>query len=195
MAARRSVAVLPFLNLSADPENEFFADGIAEDIIAQLSKMRSLKVISRTSVMQFKNRTLGLGEIAERLGVATVIEGSVRRAGNRVRIVADLIDAATDEHLWAETYDRQLTDIFEIQSEVALKIAEALQAELTPAERARIEERAPVDLEAYELFLKGRQAFNRFTQDGLMQAQQFYQNAVAIGSRRRNQPARGGIYA
>lgn len=118
-----SIAVLPFLNLSADPENEYFADGMTEDVIAQLSKIRALKVISRTSVMPFKKREQSLREIAAKLGVATLVEGSLRRAGNRVRIVAQLIDAETDQHLWAETYDRQFTDIFAIQSDVALQIA------------------------------------------------------------------------
>src|SRR2546422_2846452 len=130
----RSVAVLPFVNLSADPENEYFADGITEDVIAQLSKIRALEVISRTSVMPFKKRQEGLRAIAAKLGVATLLEGSVRRAGDRVRIVAQLIDADTDQHLWAETYDRQLTDVFAIQTDVALQIAAALQAELRSEE-------------------------------------------------------------
>ena len=126
-----SVAVLPFHNLSADPENEFFADGITEDVIAQLSKIRSLKVIGRGSVMRFKAREQSLREIGATLDVATLLEGSVRRAGSRVRIVSQLIDAETDRHLWAETYDRELTDIFAIQSDVALQIAAALEAELS----------------------------------------------------------------
>jgi TolB-like protein len=133
-----SVAVLPFLNLSTDPENEFFTDGITEDVIAQLSKIRSLKVISRTSVMPFKQREQSLREIGATLQVGTLLEGSVRRAGDRVRIVAQLIDAATDRHVWAETYDRQLTDIFAIQTDVSLHIAAALRAELSPDERTRI---------------------------------------------------------
>ena len=182
-AVRRSVAVLPFLNLSADPENEFFADGITEDVIAQLSKMRSLKVISRTSAMQFKSRELGLREIAAKLGVATLIEGSVRRAGNRVRIVAELVDAATDEHLWAETYDRQLTDIFEIQSLVALSVAEALEAELSTAERARIEAPAAVNIEAYQLYLKGRQRLWRVTAAALQEALDLFTRAIAMEPR------------
>jgi serine/threonine protein kinase/tetratricopeptide (TPR) repeat protein len=181
--ARRSVAVLPFLNLSADPENEFFADGITEDVIAQLSKVRALKVISRTSAMQFKKRGQSLGEIAAKLGVATLVEGSVRKSGTRVRIVADLVDAATDEHLWAETYDRQLTDVFEIQSDVALRIADALRAELTPAERARIEGPAPVNPEAYQLFLKGRQCLNRYTEVELRRAIEYFERAIALEER------------
>src|SRR5207247_3485222 len=113
----RAVAVLPFLNLSADPEDEYFADGITEDVIAQLSKIRALKVISRTSAMPFKKPDPSRPAIGARLGVATLLEGSVRRAGNRVRIVAQLVDAETDQHLWAETYDRDLADIFAIQSD------------------------------------------------------------------------------
>src|SRR6058998_3163038 len=134
----RSIAVLPFTNLSPDPENEYFADGITEDVIAQLSKIRSLKVISSTSVMPLKKREQSLREIGARLEVAAVLEGSVRRDGDRVRIVAQLIDAETDHNLWAETYDRQLTDIFVIQTDVALRIAAALRAELSPDERSRL---------------------------------------------------------
>src|SRR6185437_16289660 len=125
--AAASVAVLPFHNLSADPDNEFFADGITEDVIAQLSKIRSLRVIGRGSVMPFKKREQSLKEIGATLDVATLLEGSVRRAGSRVRIVAQLIDAESDRHLWAETYDRELNDIFAIQSDVALHIASALR--------------------------------------------------------------------
>lgn len=180
VATRRSVAVLPFVNLSADPDNEFFADGITEDLIAQLSKMRSLKVISRTSAMQFKKRQVSLRDIAATLGVATVIEGSVRRAGNRVRIVAELVDARTDEDIWADTYDRQLTDIFEIQSDVALQIARALKAELTPGERARLEQPLRVHPEAYQFFLRGRQCAYRYTQEELGKALRFFERAVTI---------------
>ncbi len=136
-----SIAVFPFLNLSTDPENEFFADGITEDVIAQLSKIRALKVISRTSVMPFRKREQSLREIGAALEVANLLEGSVRRAGSRVRIVAQLIDAGTDQHLWAETYDRDLTDIIAIQSDVALQIAGALEAELSSEETRRIRQR------------------------------------------------------
>ena len=180
MPVRRSVAVLPFVSLSSDPENEFFADGITEDVIAQLSKMRALKVISRTSVMRFKKREESLRAIASTLGVATVVEGSVRRAGSRVRIVAELIDAETDAHLWVETYDRQLTDIFEIQSEVALRIAEELKAELSPTERARIERPAVVSLEAYQLYLRGVQGRMKYTEGGLREAIEHFERAIAL---------------
>jgi serine/threonine protein kinase/tetratricopeptide (TPR) repeat protein len=161
-----SVAVLPFVNLSADPENEFFADGITEDVIAHLTKIRSLKVISRTSVMPFKKRDCGLREIGERLGASTLLEGSVRRAGNRVRIIAQLVDGATDQHVWAETYDRDLTDIFAIQTDVAMNIANALRAELSNDERARVGRRPTYDLEAYELYLRGRNSLHQFTPEG-----------------------------
>lgn len=177
-AGERSVAVLPFLNLSADPENEYFADGITEDVIAQLSKIRSLKVVSRTSVMPFKGREQGLREIAARLQVATLLEGSVRRAGDRVRIVAQLIDAPTDQHLWAETYDRRLTDIFAIQSEVALHIAAALKAELSPDERARVGRPPTSDVLAYQLYLQGRFHLTRYTDESMRKAIEYFERAL-----------------
>jgi len=174
-----SVAVLPFLNLSPEPENEFFADGITEDVIAQLSKIRSLKVISRTSVMPFKNRERSLREIGVRLQVATLLEGSVRRAGDRVRIVAQLIDAATDQHLWAETYDRQLTDIFAIQTDVALHIAAALRAELSHDERTRIRREPTRDLHAYQLYLQGRHCYSRYTEESIRRGIEYFEQAIA----------------
>ncbi len=161
-----SVAVLPFVNLSADSENEFFADGITQDVIAHLAKIRSLKVISRTSVMAFKKSGLSLREIGEKLGAATLLEGSVRRASNRVRIVAQLVDAATDEHIWADTYDRDLTDIFAIQTDVALNIANVLRAELSKDERTRVRRKPTYNLEAYELYLRGRDRFYRYNEEG-----------------------------
>jgi serine/threonine-protein kinase len=174
-----SVAVLPFSNLSADSENEFFADGITEDVIAHLAKIRSLKVISRTSVMAFKKSDRSLRQIGEKLGAATVVEGSIRRAGNRVRIVAQLVDAFTDEHIWSDTYDRDLTDIFAIQSEVALNIATALRAQLSNDERARVGRRPTENFEAYELYLRGRNSFYRFSEDGLRRSLIDYSDAIA----------------
>jgi eukaryotic-like serine/threonine-protein kinase len=175
-----SVAVLPFLNLSTDPENEFFADGITEDVIAQLSKIRSLKVISRTSVMQFKKREQSLREIGATLQVATLLEGSVRRAGDRVRIVAQLIDAEADRHLWAETYDRQLTDIFAIQTDVALQIASALEAELSPDERTRIRRKPTSDVHAYQLYLQGRHCYSRYTAESIRKGIEHFRKAIAV---------------
>jgi serine/threonine protein kinase/Flp pilus assembly protein TadD len=175
-----SVAVLPFRNLSPNPENEFFVDGITEDVITQLSKIRSLKVISRTSVMQFKNRDQDLREIGATLQVATLLEGSVRWAGDRVRIVAQLIDAEADEHLWSDTYDRQLTDIFAIQSDVALQIASALKSELSLAERNRIRRQPTNNVRAYELVLKGRHCYSRYTEEGIRKGIDYFRKAIAI---------------
>ena len=176
----RSVAVLPFLNLSADPENEFFADGITEDVIAQLSKIRSLKVISRTSVMRFKKREQSLREIGTTLQVATLLEGSVRRVGDRVRIVAQLIDAEADQHLWAETYDRRLTDIFAIQTDVALQIASALEAELSPGERTRIQRKPTSDVHAYQLYLQARHCYTRYTEESIRKGIEYFRKAIAV---------------
>ncbi|PYO59887.1 MAG: hypothetical protein DMD70_10455 [Gemmatimonadetes bacterium] len=176
--APKSIAVLPFTNLSPDPENAYFADGITEDIIAQLSKIRALKVISSTSVMPLKKREQSLREIGARLEVAAVLEGSVRRDGDRVRIVAQLIDAETDHHLWAETYDRQLTDIFVIQTDVALRIAAALETELSPDERTRLRREPTRDLQAYKLYLQGRNCSFRYTQEGIRKGIEYFQHAI-----------------
>ncbi|MGH7586564.1 MAG: protein kinase domain-containing protein [Gemmatimonadales bacterium] len=175
----RSVAVLPFLNLSADPENEYFADGITEDVIAQLSKIRALRVVSRTSVMPFKKREQDLREIATRLQVGALLDGSVRRAGTRVRIVAQLVDAEADRQVWGETYDRELTDIFAIQSEVALQIAAALKATLTADERDRIGRPATNDVRAYQLYLQGRHHLHRFTEERMRRAIEDFEQAIA----------------
>jgi TolB-like protein/DNA-binding SARP family transcriptional activator len=174
-----SVAVLPFLNLSADAENEYFADGITEDVIAHLSKIQALKVISRTSVMPFKQRQHTVKEIGAALGATALLDGSIRRAGDRVRIVAKLIDVATDKHLWAETYDRQLTDIFSIQTDVALQIAAALKAELSPDERSRVRKEPTKDLQAYQLFLQGRQWFIKYTPQAYAHAIGYFDRAIA----------------
>jgi serine/threonine-protein kinase len=173
-----SVAVLPFQNLSADAENEFFADGITEDVIAQLSKIRSLRVIGRGSVMKFKARDQSPREIGAMLDVGTLLEGSVRRAGSRVRIVSQLIDVESDRHLWAETYDRELTDIFAIQSDVALQIANALEAELSLEERTQLRKEPTEDVEAYRLYLQGRHCIQRWTQEGLDQGLRYLEAAT-----------------
>ncbi len=176
--AAPSVAVLPFLNLSPDPANEFFADGVTEDVIAQLSKIRSLKVISRSSAMQFKSRERGHRAIGAALGVATLLDGSIRRAGDRVRIVAQLVDTESDRYLWSETYDRQLTDLFAIQSDVALQIASALEAELLPQERARIDREPTRNFEAYQSYLQGRSWHGRYTEESLQKAVQYFHQAI-----------------
>ena len=178
-AQAASVAVLPFLNLSSDPENEYFADGITEDVIAHLAKIPSLKVISRTSVMPFKKREQSLRQIGTTLGTAKILDGSVRRAGNRVRIVAQLIDVASDENVWGETYDREITDIFAIQTDVALQIAAALRVGLSSGERARLGRKPTQDLRAYQLYLHGRRSFLKYTETGLREAIKLFEQAIA----------------
>lgn len=176
----RSVAVLPFANLSSDPENDYFADGITEDVIAQLSKIGALSVISRASMMRFKDRAQNAREIGEALGAATLLGGSVRRSGERVRVVARLVDAATSECLWAETYDRRLTDVFAIQTDVALQIGTALQAQLSPEERTRIRKEPTRSLRAYQLYLRARSCFVRFTAEGLEKAIRYFTHAIEL---------------
>ncbi|HSO21314.1 MAG TPA: tetratricopeptide repeat protein, partial [Chondromyces sp.] len=153
----KSIAVLPFVNMSADRENEFFSDGVTEEILASLSKITGLRVISRTSAMTYKGTSKSIREIAAELEVGTVLEGSVRRAGNRVRVTAQLIEAATDKHLWSESYDRDLEDIFAVQGDVALQIAQALRTELGSDVIEQIRRRPTENVEAYDLYLKGRQ--------------------------------------
>jgi TolB-like protein len=157
-APEKSIAVLPFQNLSKDEENAFFADGVQDEILTTLAKVADLKVISRTSVMQYKNtERRNLPEIAQALKVAHVLEGSVQRAANRVRVSAQLIDARTDAHLWAERYDRELADVFAIQSEIAQQIAQQLQAALSPNEKAAIGARPTADVPAYDLYLQAKE--------------------------------------
>ena len=177
-----SIAVLPFTNMSEDASNEFFADGITDDILTQLSKIKSLEVISRTSIMQYKNTTKNLSEIGAELGVATILEGSVRRGGNRVRINAQLIDVNTDKHLWAETYDRDLDDIFAIQSDVALKIAGALKATLSIEETASIKKKPTDNLEAYDFYLKGRALFYTYERTQNDEAIEMFKMALSLDS-------------
>ena len=154
----KSIAVLPFENLSDDKQNSFFADGVQDEILTNLAKVAELKVISRTSVMQYKNAaTRNLREIGQLLGVAHVLEGSVQRVANKVRVNAQLIDARNDAHLWAQTYDRDLADVFAIQSEIAEAIAQQLQTHLSPNEKARIEQPPTTDPLAYDLYLRARQ--------------------------------------
>jgi TolB-like protein len=151
----KSIAVLPFENLSRDPENEFFTDGVQDEILSDLAKVADLRVISRTSVMQYKaGAQRNLREIAQQLGVAHVVEGSVQRAANKV--IAQLIDARNDVHLWAQTYDRDLADVFAIQSEIAKSIADQLQAKLSPAEKSAIEQRPTTDVAAFELYSRAK---------------------------------------
>ncbi len=162
----KSIAVLPFENLSADPENAFFVDGLHDEILSDLARIADLKVISRTSVMQYRTAAKrNLREIASELGVAHVLEGSVQRAGNRVRLRAQLIDARTDVHLWAEKFDRPLDDVFAIQSEIAKAVADQLQAKLSPAEKAGIEQPPTANLVAYDRYLRAKKLSVQITFD------------------------------
>src|SRR3989454_1795664 len=154
----KSIAVLPFENFSEDKAFAFFADGVQDEILTDLAKIADLKVISRTSVMQYKSGlTRNLPEIAQALKVAHVLEGSVQRSANRVRVSAQLIDARNDTHVWAEKYDRDLVDVFAIQSEIAEKIADQLQAKLSPTEKSAMNERPTSDLVAYDLYLRAKE--------------------------------------
>src|SRR5690349_16199695 len=155
--AGQSIAVLPFTNMSGDPEQEYFSDGISEDIITDLSKIAGLIVIARNSSFTYKGRSVDVREVGRELGVRSVLEGSIRRAGQRVRITAQLIDATSGSHLWAERYDRDLTDIFAVQDEVTQQIVGALKVTLSPAEKARLVEKEPSNVAAYDCVLRGRE--------------------------------------
>ena len=163
-APGKSIAVLPFQNLSANQENAYFTDGVQVEILTDLAKVADLKVISQTSVMQYRNaEKRNLREIAQALGVAHLLEGSVQRAGNRVRVNAQLIDARSDSHMWAETYDRELADVFAIQSEIAQKIASQLQAKLSAKEEAVMRQKPTSDLAAYDLYLRASEIWRNLT--------------------------------
>ena len=174
----KSIAVLPFKNLSDSKEDEYFSDGITDDIIAQLSKITDLKVISRTSIMQYKGISKNVRDIGKELDVATVLEGSVRRSGNQIRIVAQLIDANNEGHLWADTYDKEMMQVFAIQSDVAQRIAAALEAKLSPTEQRRIEKKQTENTEAYQLYLKGRFYWNKRGVDDLKTAIEYFKKAI-----------------
>jgi adenylate cyclase len=152
-----SVCVLPFINMSGEPEQEYFSDGITEDIITDLSKVSALEVIARNTAFQFKSQLIDVKQVARTLEVSHVLEGSVRKAGNRVRITAQLIDGQTGGHVWGDRYDRDLTDIFEIQDEISKAIVEALKVKLLPSEKRAIESRGTSNVEAYNLYLMARQ--------------------------------------
>ena len=178
----KSIAVLPFQNFSERKEDEFFSDGIMEDILTQLSKISDLRVISRTTMMQYRGTTKSMREIGRELNVGAVLEGSVRRDGPRVRIVGQLIDARTDEHLWAETFDHDMKDIFAIQSRVARQIADALKAVLSPQEDQRIATPPTSNLDAYALYLQGRQHYSQYTGEQNETAVGFFKQAIALDS-------------
>ena len=175
-----SIAVLPFQNMSGDPEQEYFSDGMTEDLITDLSKVSGLFVIARNSSFAYKGRSVKVQEIGRDLGVRFVLEGSVRKAGNRVRITAQLIDAGSGGHLWAERFDRDLTDIFSTQDEVVEKIVGALAVKLTQGEVQRLRRRATANVQAYETWLRARELLSRSTRDAIAQAKVMYRRAIEI---------------
>ena len=173
-----SIAVLPFTNMSGDPEQEYFSDGISEDITTDLSKIAGLTVIARNSSFTYKGRSVDVRAIGCDLGVRSVLEGSIRRAGKRVRITAQLTDAATGAHLWAERYDRDLTDIFEVQDEVVERIVGALAVTLTQGEQQRLRRHGTSNVEAYECWLRARALLTRGTRESIMEARAMYRRAI-----------------
>jgi len=178
----KSIAVLPFQNLSDEKENAYFADGMQDDILTNLSKIGDLKVISRTSVMSYRDGARNAREIGKSLGVGTLLEGSVRRSGNRVRVNVQLINANNDEHIWAEDYDRELTDVFAIQTDLAQKIASALQAKLSPNEKARLDRRPTKDSDAYLLYVQAHGYANRPDRfrDTSLKAEELFEQAIKL---------------
>src|SRR5437660_1268062 len=177
-APPKSIAVLPFDNLSRDPENAYFSEGIQDEILTRLAKIAELKVISRTSTQRFKSSPDNLPQIAQQLGVANVLEGSVQKPGGQVRVNVQLIHAATDTHLWAETYDRKLTDVFAVESEIAKAIAERLQAKLTGTAEHVLASRPTENPEAHQLYLKGRYFWNKRTTENLKKAIDYFERAI-----------------
>ncbi|MFQ5777854.1 MAG: protein kinase, partial [Terriglobia bacterium] len=175
-----SLAVLPLDNLMNDPEQDYFVDGMTEAVITELSKIGALKVISRTSVMRYKETDKSLRAIAADLGVDAIVEGSVLRSGDRVRITAQLIDASTDEHLWADNFDRSLGDILALHSDVAQAIAREIKIAVTPEEEAHLASARPVNPEAHEAYLKGDYHWNKFTREGFAQSLGYFQQAIEI---------------
>jgi adenylate cyclase len=177
---RPAVAVLPFENLTRDPEQEYFADGLTEDIITALSHWRTFPVIARNSTFTYKGQPAKVQQVAKELGARYVIEGSVRKGGNQVRIAVQLIDADTGHHVWAERYDRRIDDIFDVQDEITERIACTVAPELERAERQRTTAQQPSDLAAWDLYLRGMAALHEFTQDGNLRARELFQRAHAL---------------
>jgi len=175
----KSIAVLPFDNLSRDPDNAFFAEGVQDEILTRLAKVADLKVIARTSTQPFKSAPENLPDIAQQLGVANILEGSVQKANDQVRVNVQLINALTSAHLWADTYDRKLTDIFAVESDIAKTIADTLQAKLTGSEKQMIAAQPTSDTAAYELYHKGRSLWEKRSGDNIPKAISFYEQAIA----------------
>ena len=180
VSAAKSVAVLPFANMSADPDNEYFTDGMAEEIINALTKIQSLRVASRTSSFAFKAKNEDIGEIGRKLKVSTVLEGSVRKMGNRLRITAQLVNVADGYQLWSERYDREMEDVFEIQDDISQAIVKALRVILSEGEKKQIEKARVVNVQAYDFYLRGRQFFHQLRRKSLDYARQMFNKAIEI---------------
>ena len=174
----KSIAVLPFDNLSRDPDNAYFCEGVQDEILTRLAKVADLKVISRTSTQHFKSTPDNLPQIAKQLGVAHILEGSVQKASDQVRVNVQLINALTDAHLWADTYDRKLTDIFAVETDIAKTVADTLQAKLSGSEKSSMAKTPTVNPEAYELYLKGRFFWNKRTGDDLRKSIEYLKQAI-----------------
>lgn len=173
-----SIAVLPFANMSADPDNEYFCDGLAEELLNALSKIESLRVAARTSAFSFKGKETDIRQIGQKLNVSTVLEGSVRKAGNRLRITAQLVNVTDGYHLWSERYDRELQDIFDVQDEITLTVVDALRMKLLGKEKAAVLKRYTDNTEAYQLYLQGRYHANRLTLQGFQRAIEYLRKAI-----------------
>jgi adenylate cyclase len=173
------IAVLPFVNMSADAENEYFSDGITEELISKLSRLHDLTVIARTSIMQYKKTEKGIVEIGRELQAGTILEGSVRKAGDRLRITAQLVDVESEGHLWSQDYDRTLDDVFAIQSDVAEHVAQALQLTLKPAEVRQLAKAGTDDIEAYNAYLKGLYHYSTWSKEGFEKSVEYFQQAIA----------------
>jgi serine/threonine-protein kinase len=177
---RNSIAVLPFSNLSADPDNDYFCDGLAEELLGALSKIDDLSVAARSSAFSFKGRNTNVGEIGKALSVKTVLEGSVRKSGNRVRITVQLVNVADGYHLWSDRYDREMQDIFDVQDEITFAIVDALRVKLLGDEKSAVLKRGTKNPEAYQLYLKGRFYWNKMTEEGSKKGIEFFEQAVAL---------------
>src|SRR5512141_974618 len=180
VSAAKSVAVLPFANMSADPENAYFTDGIADEIISALTKIQSLRVTSRTSSFSFKGKNEDIGEIGKKLKVSTVLEGSVKKMGNRLRITAQLVNVADGSNLWTEKYDREVEDIFAIQDDISQAIVKALRVILTEGEKKQIEKARTENVQAYDYYLRGRQYTHQLRRKSLEYARQMFNKAIEI---------------
>ena len=185
--SEKSIAVLYFDNMSGDPEQEYFSDGVTEEIITHVSKIKNIRVISRTSVRTYKGKPLNLKKIADELNVNSILEGSVRKSGNTIRITAQLIDARTDQHIWAETFDRELKDIFEVQSEIARSIAQKFEIEISPEANSKISQIPTTSVEAYDQFQKGKffmytKYSNTFLEEDFDKAKKYFERAIQLDS-------------